>query len=527
MATNIDGLGGLNTTSGLEKLIASYGNDLTNVVTGLGYNQNITSGNNAEFEEFLDNLFFENYKDRPRHFDGTTWKKTLATKMPMAKYQRRVGTRLYLAYTKFPQTGVESWDKDPIAAGVSASEITFPSRVFFPELPTQKKELKWGLLWSAKFSTYADGDNKIYLSSIVDIGFKDAGIKYGDPLYILDGNSLSVGKYTISSVDSNTQVTTVEKVPKQLTNSSGWCGSNWFDVNTDDGDFLTGIAENNGQVVLFKQNTIHRYNRNSLVQVKGVPGATASRSIVNIKDTFTAYFHGSQGNRTGVYLFDGVTGKNISRAIEKHIAGISPTMFSSVVGWAEGDLLRMYVGDITNANHNISVSKAVLTYDITTNTWSVDSQPKTIRCATQIRQSGAVNTYIGDTDASIFLTGDETSFSYDGSPINFSVESGPRYPRGVGEFNLFTRAIVIARNGRGIKLEYKMYDTPNSVDDKWYPLGEIKDDLTEFKFPTLHKYGSGIEIRYAQSEVHEPDMLIEKCILYFNPEGKARAEFNK
>jgi hypothetical protein len=524
--SNIDGLGGLNTspTTNLTKLIASYGNDLVDVIAGTGYSQNITSGNNAEFETYLDNLFFQNFKDKPRHLGGdNVWRKTLATKMPMSKFMRRWRTQMYLAYTKFPQTGVESWDKDPINSGVDASKITFPSRVFFPEQPTTPGELKWGVLWSQRFTTLSDGDNKVFLSSVVDIGFKEAGIKFGDPLYILDGNSFSIGKYTIASIDSNRQVTVTTPVPKQLSNVSGWCGSNWFDVNTDDGDYLMWLEENSDRLLCFKQNSLHRYDKNTLRQIKGVPGTTAGRSVVNIKDTFTVYFYGGLGNRSGFYLYDGSTSRHFSKAIEDHVAGISSGNYGSVVAWSEGDLYRCWVGDITNTNYNLAKSKVILTLDINSQTWSVDPNPKTILCAAQIRQTNQLNTYIADDSASVYQTGLQTDFSYDTQPINFVVETWPSYPASTEVMNDFTRVQVIARNARGVKVSYKLYNTPVDVDDNWAMLGDLKDDKTEFTFPTSHRGACGIAYRFSRSSTAEPDMLIEKITTFFNPEGTQHA----
>lgn len=517
---NVLGLAGLNRLDGTTKLIAAYGNDLINVDTGAGYSQNITSTNSPSFEQFLNHLFYNNYADKPRHFNGTIWGTNLASKMPMAKYMKRWRNKLYLGYVKFPQSGVESWDADPIGSGASASDITFGSRVFACELPTEKNKIKWGVHWSSKYSTLKDADNKLRLSSYVGPGFLDVGIKFGDPVYILDGASLSLGKYTVARVDSNDQITTLETIPKQLTNATGWIGSNWFEVDTEDGDFLTGLEENNDRLLVFKQDKLYRYDATSLKPVKGCPGTTSPASIKNVKDTYTIYFHGSSGNKTGFYLYDGVSSKKISNALEKHILGIPSTSYSSIVAWTEGDLYRAYIGTITNSNFGISLTQAVWTYDITTNTQSIDPIGKTITCSGQVRESGGQNTYIGDSDNSVFLVGQDTAYDYDGGPINFEVITHPRYPLGSDSLAHYTRCQVIARNARGMKIEYKLIDDQSGkVDDRWYPLGEVEDDKTEFTFPIEHRIASGIQYRAAQSSTKEPDMLLEKITTFYRSEG--------
>lgn len=516
---NVDGIGGFNKIDGTTKLIAAFGNDLVDVQTGLGYKQNISSGNKAEFETLLDNMFFQNYKDQPRHFDGITWKKTLNNKTPLARYMKRWKTQLYLGNCKFPQQTINTWDKDPISSTVAAADITFPSRVFYPDVPSDRKTLKWGLLYSSKFSTVANEDNKLRLSSVLDVGFIEAGIKFGDPVFILSGDDRSIGQYTISSVDSNNQVTLLQKVPVKLTNASGWCGSNWFDVNTDDGDQITWLGENSDRLLAFKNNTLHRYDKSSIRQIKGVPGTTSGRSVQNIKDTYTMYFHGSLGNRTGFYLTDGVGAKKQSNPIDHHIRAILAAGYDDVVAWTEGDLYRAWVGDLSNTNYNIAMSKAIFTYDITTDTWSIDPNPKTILCATQLRESGQLNTYIADNDSSVFRTGTETVFSYDGSPIPFSVETRIAYPLGSESLNDFTRVEIIARNARGTQVQYRLYNTPLDSDSEWRTLGDIKADKTEIKFPRDHSLGCGYQYRFIHIGTREPDFLIEKISTFYVSRG--------
>lgn len=517
---NIDGLGGLNTSGGLAKLIAAYGNDLVNVDTGAGYSQNITSGNKADFEQFVNNLFFNNYADRPRHFNGTTWNRNLAAKMPMAKYMQRWRNNLYLGYVKLPQSGVESWDNDPIAAGTDASLITFPSSVFKSDLASEKGKLKWGTFWSSKFSTLANEDNKLRLSTMLDIGFIDAGIKIGDPVYILSGSELSAKKYTVARVDAQNQITLLEKVPIQLTNATGWIGSNWFDFETEDGDFLTGLGENNDRLLVFKNYSLGRYDGSSLRKVKGVPGTTSHRSIQNLKDTLTIYFHGSSGSRTGFYLYDGANAQKISNAFEKHIAGMSSANYTEVAAWTEGDLYRAYIGDLTNANYGIALSNAVWTFDASTNTQSIDPIGKVIKDSAYLRESNILNTYLGDNDNSVFLTGQDSVYTYDTAPISFGAETYPIYPAGSENIVQLSRVQVIARNARGVKVEYKLYDKSNNeVDMAWQPLGDLKYDKTEIAFPINHSIASGIAYRFSRISTAEPDVLIEKISTFYKPKG--------
>ena len=520
MSTIIDGLGGLNRPDGTDKLIAAFGPDLVDAENNTGYSQNITSGNRAEFVQYLDNLFFQNYKDKPRNFDGTDWKFNLSTKLPMAKYWKVYDNRLYYASFKIPISDSETWDRDPLSSTIDDFDVTFPSRVGFMDLPLSKTKVKSGLFWSGRLKTVADNDNKLFITEpIIDNGFIDAGIKVGDPISILSGDSESLGEYTVQSVNANNQLTTLETIPKILTTASGWIGSNWFEVDTDDGDFLTGLGENNNRLLAFKRYSLHRYDGRSRIKVKGVPGTTSHRSIQNVKDKFTIYFHGSLGNKTGFYMYDGVSAKKISNPLEKHIKGISAAFYGSIAAWTEGNLYRAYVGTITNNNHGISVANAVWTFDIETGVQTIDPINKSIKASTQLEQSGQLNTFIGDTDSSVFKTGTEDVYDYDDEPINFDAETRVVYPRGSEAVNTFTRVEVIARNAAGVKVSYKLYNKLNIVDDNWRPLGNIKYDKTEFLIPQPQREASGIQYRFSDSSTKEPDMLIEKISTFYRFEG--------
>src|SRR3990167_4880814 len=118
MATNIDGLGGYNASfnSNINNatlltpspiLFGAYGNDIVNIDTGLGYSQNIKSGNKAEFEMYMGQLFFQNFANQPRHFNGQRWVTNMAVKMPIARYIKSWRNRLYLGNCRLPSMATD------------------------------------------------------------------------------------------------------------------------------------------------------------------------------------------------------------------------------------------------------------------------------------------------------------------------------------------------------------------------------------------------------------------------------------
>lgn len=485
--SSIYGIHGYNRqTSSVNKLFAVYGNDLVDVDSGLGYQQNLTSGNNGEFATYLDYDFFVNGVDATRSFNGTAWSTIgLRNRAPIAKYARVHGVQLYLANIKIASS-------------------SFPSRVWKTDLP-RNYDAVWGLEYGSTLSQTANSavvtaDGSYFLST---------GIKVGDPVFILDG--LNQGEYEVLSIDSNNQITLTKQLLKSQSNSNYIIGSNYFDVRTDDNDAIKGLGENSNRLLIFKLFTLHRYDGSSLVQVPGALGTSSNRSIVNVNNTY--YFHGSQTGITGIYKYNGTESVNVSLAIQPYIDGISSSNFGSVVGWREGNWARMYVGDITNSQRSISVSKAVLSYDELNNGWSVDPISKVPTCSTVFMENGAQKTFFGDDSARVEQT--PSGYSFDGSDVAWAIETGPQYPMSSEMLVKFTRIQVIARDARGANVRYRLYNNPRDVDDQWYTLGQIQNDKTEFLISQDHCRASGIECRIDDTDTKENTPFVEKLSFFY------------
>lgn len=490
---SIVGLAGYNrSASAVNKLFAVFGNDIVDVDAGTGYGQNLTPNTNGEFASYLDYAFFVNGTNNTRSFNGTLWSQAgMRNHAPIAKYIQLYGTKLFLGY-------------------VTINGQTFPSRVWYTDNP-QNYDAQWGLEWGTSMDQAAS-------SAVVTADgtyFKSYGIKAGDPLFILTG--ANAGQYVVQSVDTNNQLTLTENLVATATNSNFIVGSNYFDVRTEDNDYLRGLGENSNRLLCYKLFSLYRYNGSSLLQVPGAVGTSSNRSIINNVGGFSFYFHGSEGAVTGVYRYDGTESIKVSSAIQPYIDGISASNFASVIGWSEGEWVRMYVGDITNSQRNISVTKAVLSYNAVTNEWSVDPINKVPTAKATFIESSARKIFFGDNAGEVFQT--PSGYSFDGEPIPFAAETGPHYPISSETMLRYTRLQVIARDARGVRVRYKLYNTPRDVDDQWLPLGEISGDKTEFNIPLTHNRGAGYNIRFEESGIRENTQYIEKVSMFYQSEG--------
>ena len=478
------GLKGFHTPA-INSLIGAYGNGFVNVVTGTGFGVPLTSTNNVEFENYLQSLFFQNYVDIPLSFNGTVWSRKHCGKVPLSKYiKANSDSRLYLGYIKI-------------------GSVEYPSRIWYADLPINDT-IVWGYEQGTNLTTTATSN----LVGSANSGFKGYDLETGDPFFITSGSDM--GEYRIREIISDQQVTLNDSnanattLTTTATDVSFWAGGNWFDVSRDDGDFLTALESNFNQLIVFKRESLYRYNGSSIDQVKGAPGTTFNRSVFNLR-AWTVYFFGGGPKETGFYAYDSTDAYKISNGIQKYIDGIN--LANNPVGWKEGNLGRWYVGDIDNTDYGISIDKAVVTLDYDSKAWSIDPIAHIIDSATEFRSGNTKTSFIADSDE-VF----ETPFgnTFDGTPITFSFTTKPTYPSGTNFNNTFTRLQVISQNAQGIKVSYRRLLAPLDSDDNFTPLGDIRHDSQWFTYPEDKNQCSGVEIKFDGISTTESTAIIKK-----------------
>src|SRR3972149_5588432 len=129
--SDILGLHGFNTSNGTEKLIVVWNNRfrIYNSGTGgwTGTGGSLTLNTKAEMRTFLDELFLVNGVDSIYNYDGTTWTTTNnLNESLISTYIESYNVRLYLGKIKISGT-------------------SYPSRVWYSELPKSDGALYWGI----------------------------------------------------------------------------------------------------------------------------------------------------------------------------------------------------------------------------------------------------------------------------------------------------------------------------------------------------------------------------------------------
>ena len=456
-----------------EKLVVAYGNDI-GVFDGIsafaGQGRNLSSVK-MEFDVFLDYLIGVNGTDRNQVYNGTWFNGGARTRMPIASLVKTVGNKIYIA-------------------NLSYANINYRSRVWNSDLP-KNDDITWG--YETGTNLVATAGSSVVTSAFA--GFATYNIKVGDPFFITTGNN--VGQYTVNTIDSDQQITLVEVMKFSTTGSTYWVGSNWFDARRNDGDTIKGLGENDNKLLVFKRESLLRYDEKELRRVKGAPGTTSHRSIASVREN-TYYFHD-----TGVYRYDGLSSFLVSRPIQDWIDGISSNNYESIVSWRDEDILYIFVGDISNAPKGISLSNGVLIYDTAAQAWDIGMLNDTVTVANETTVSGTRTVYLGNTSDEVLTWNSGTADI--SAPIPWSFATIYHFPGGVYNVVDFEKVEVHTIDGRGISLYYKLYGT-NSIDNQWQPLGDINDDVTTFYFKRGVR-GRGIAFKFQENSTRSPTVL--------------------
>jgi len=484
----IQGLVGFSKSSGDKYLISAYGNDFVNVASGLGYGQAINPNFPVSFASYNDILFWQNFNNSPTTFNGTTWSKNHVSKLPLSKFIYNWLDRMYLGYVKIGST-------------------TYPNRVWNSNLP-KNDIFYWGYETSSTLRTWAG--SKVVVDD--NAYFKTYGLQEGNPFFITSG--ADAGEYLIETIESEHRLTLTEALTATTTTGSYWAGGNYVDYYTNDNDVIMQLHENYSRLLVFKRDSLFRYDQQVKVRIPGSPGTTSSLSVATCKNKeWTLYWYSSTKNETGFYLFNGSESKLIRSPIQKYIDGINSNMYGSIVGWTEGRLYRAYVGNITNSEYDISIPRAVITFDTEAETYSIDPIAHTVVAATQYRQASQRSAFLGTSGGRVVETPSGNSF--DDSPISWIVETADRYPVGTGFTNTFTRAQVMSENAESVRVEYKLKLKPFDSDQNWRGLGQLTGAKTEMTFPTGAQKASGYQLRFDDNTTAESNALIKMHTMFY------------
>lgn len=504
------GAGALNNASGTNKLIA-FVNKASSGADAYVYNsstevwdaasRSYTADQSFETASFLNMLFEVNgLTDAPETYTGSAWSTSAnVTDMPKAKFIVLYDERLYVFNITLAVGG------------------NFPSRAWYCDLP-KNNAIVWDFESGTDLATTASSAVITSAGSL----FKTRGIKVGDPVFIT--TDADAGQYEVLSVDSETQLTLTQTLTATDTGVSFWVGGNWFDVMRDNSDVGMGIALNSGRLLLFKRFSLHRFTKtadattDSLEQVKGVPGTVSHRSIASVRE-YTFYAADS-----GIWRYNGVTSEMVSNAIKEVWDGVSASNYSSITSWVIDDrILKIYVGDVSNTDTGLTISKCVLCHDAFGGTWWVESIEDTIKASVDWVDSSARKTYIFG-NGECFQ--DNIGTSFDGVAIDEEVETPFYFPIAPEVSFGITRFKVYTERGRALDCQYKLayYDSGNGIiiDEDWKELGVSNKTEYEANYKLKDSEGkaSGFALKFRDASTTTRPVITRIAAYRTDPEQR-------
>lgn len=495
------GAASLNTSDGTNKLLAFSGTDAYVYDSSDGswdaQSRTFTASQKFEAVKFLNQIFEVNgLTDAPQNYNGTDWSTTRnVTDMPKGKYIIEDKLRVYVFNVNIPVGG------------------NFASRFFYSDLPNNNA-IQWGLETGTDLVT----TNASAVVTSAGSSFLTRGIKVGDPFFIT--TDADIGEYEVKSVDSETQITLTKDLTAGDTGVSFWVGGNWEDVARDNSDVGTGIGKNSDRVLFFKRFSLHKWNKgntdseNSLIPVKGVPGTTSHRSIVNVRD-FTLYYAD-----TGMWRYDGSSSQLVSNPIQEIIDGVDPDNLGSIVGWAVADrVCKMYVGNVNNTDTGLVINNCVICYDVFANTWWVEEYDDQINASVVWVEDNAVKNFIFSNDGEVFQS--EKGNTYNGVAFPMAVETWFYYPIAPEVMVNMTRFKTYTQHGREIQCMYKLayYSAEGGfrVDSEWRrakPKYKTEDEQEWILDSDVNK-ASGYAIKFIESSDTNARPTVERIAMFY------------
>lgn len=282
----------------------------------------------------------------------------------------------------------------------------------------------------------------------------------------------------------------------------------YFDVSPKDGDEIKGLNVNFHRLHIFKEESLWRYDKNTLAQFPGAPGTNSQRTIKNALG-YTLYFH-----KSGVYMIDQGSVVKVSRAINDVIEGIKSINLARTCAEVNDDHYRLFVGDVVNKNTGLEVDNCLLDFDVAKRRWTIESLDHIPRVFSVYRDDRSDMTYsdsdytysyvdktysglvsaedfrfFGDSSGDIWQF-DDSKNQFDTSNISAYFETPNYYFAGVHMKGNLQAFKIYIEKARRLRIYFSVNDRP------WQPLQRIKDSDKKEIYYEFHPKIKGNRIKF-------------------------------
>ena len=181
----------------------------------------------------------------------------------------------------------------------------------------------------------------------------------------------------------------------EVANPEAWLAFNNFNVGLNDGDEITALIPYFNSLIIFKKNSIWSFevdedNRPLSLRPLAYGIGTDSWRTVRIVNGVLHFT-----SRNGVYQFAGRSAEKVSYRVEEFFTNI--TAPQNFVGWEDGDMYHVFLGDVDGRTNVVLGYDTVLDYFEYDDPFVVRSATTFINSADQLRQ------YFGDATGNVWL----------------------------------------------------------------------------------------------------------------------------
>ncbi|KKK70800.1 hypothetical protein LCGC14_2920340, partial [marine sediment metagenome] len=222
--------------------------------------------------------------------------------------------------------------------------------------------------------------------------------------------------------------------------------NDWFFVETNDGDSITALAKNKTYLIVFKENSMFRYDgtfsATNLKPFSWKLGTVSQESVVLDENLILFY------SRKGIAMFVGGEPKVVSRAIQPIIDGVNQANLGNICAGLDGDHYLCYVGTLTSAlpGDSSALSRVILDYDINQNIWTYHTIPDEPQTFATYTSSGEKLLSFGDANGEVFTW--KSGVTDDGTAIATNIEQ-LMWPSGPETTNVFQNAFFFGSGDLG------------------------------------------------------------------------------
>lgn len=140
-------------------------------------------------------------------------------------------------------------------------------------------------------------------------------------------------------------------------------------INPNDGQVCRMAIRHRGRIVIFKDESIYRYDGTNEPEAVITIGTRSGKSVVINSDIF---FH----HPTGIYKMGAGEPVVISRAVQKYLEGMSVANWSNVASGKDKEHVYFWIGDVTISDplefdYGQTYTDTVLVYNIYAQNWTV------------------------------------------------------------------------------------------------------------------------------------------------------------